>query len=255
MMMIGREQQEEEEKKKKKKVEISIGPFPGAECRYSIWDREKKNPSYDNYVISIGDGQSIVSTYCNGYNSETIADWLADTQRIYRRHRHYLLVGVCLDRQHNKQSSFTYHYQPKKKGADDRPYTVLTLCVGSHSIVIFLGWDNKLPKPFRDFVKNPRVYFVGVDMEKKKKKLEADRGILLEHVVDMLPEAEKSLGEKIIPGGMHNVAAAVLGEKYEVEKPERVRVSDYERDLLPEQVKYACYEAFLAFEVGKKLLY
>lgn len=231
----------EKKKKKQRKVEISIEPFPGADPVY-CYDATKTY-TYFNYIISIGDDRSIFCTF--GYNYQSIADWLVDIQHIYRRHRYYLLVCVSLDSQLNK-----------KGGASaGHPYTVLTLCIGSHCLNIFLGWDDKLPKPFRDFLNNPDVFFVGVDMEKKKRKLEADRGVVLRKVVDLLPVAEESLGKKILQRGLQNVAGAVLGEEYEVEKPERVKMGDYEdRDMLPEQVKYSCFEAFLAFEIGKKLL-
>ncbi|KAJ8634153.1 hypothetical protein MRB53_027489 [Persea americana] len=259
-MKLRREKKRKSRRQKKKKlVEIWIEPFPSADCWYSFGDREKKTPLYDNYVVSICDDHSIYPTVATGYHSDAIiADWVAEIQRIFHGHRFFLLVGVRLDRQHNKLSSSSFNRQPqhKKKDPDDRPYTVLTLCVGSHCIVIFIGpEDEKLPKPFRYFMQNPGVFFVGVDMEKKRRKLAKDRGFLLPQVLDLLPYAKKSLGKKISPGGMHNVAEEVLGEKYGVEKPEMVRVSNYEYgDLTKEQVKYACIEAFLAFEVGKKVL-
>ena len=53
--------------------------------------------------------------------------------------------------------------------------------------------------------------------------------------------------------GLKDVARAVMGAS--LEKPEKVRMGPWDADSLSgEQIEYACIDAFVSFEVGRKLL-
>ena len=75
----------------------------------------------------------------------------------------------------------------------------------------------------------------------------------MENVVELRGVAEDVLGDREMRNaGLRTLAARVLG--MEVRKPQRITRSRWDNEWLTgEQVQYACVDAFVSFEVGRRL--
>lgn len=85
-------------------------------------------------------------------------------------------------------------------------------------------------------------------------KLEEDYGLSVSNALDLRPLAAEGLGlSELRQAGLKSLASAVLG--VDVDKPKRITMSRWDAEFLtPKQVQYACNDAFLSFEIGKKLI-
>ena len=84
-------------------------------------------------------------------------------------------------------------------------------------------------------------------------KLLEDYSLRVENYEDLRRLAEDVLGERDMRGaGLRTLARRLLG--MELEKPERITRSRWDNEWLTgEQVQYACVDAFVSFEVGRRL--
>ncbi|KAL6196491.1 hypothetical protein ACLB2K_032106 [Fragaria x ananassa] len=88
-------------------------------------------------------------------------------------------------------------YGPRPYDSTDHCLDLLTLCVGSHCLMLELDgghydphWDAEppfedSPKLVKAFFQNPRVVVLGTDMAKVAKRLEARHGIKIKNAVDL----------------------------------------------------------------------
>ncbi|KAF2288051.1 hypothetical protein GH714_004111 [Hevea brasiliensis] len=96
--------------------------------------------------------------------------------------------------------------------------------------------------------------FVGVGIESDVEKLVEDYGLSVRNTVDLRGLAAEKLGVKELKNaGLKDLVKEVLGK--EIKKPKRVTMSRWDNPwLTPDQVQYACLDAFVSSEIGRSLV-
>ena len=85
-------------------------------------------------------------------------------------------------------------------------------------------------------------------------RLSDDHELVVANAVDLRGLAAEGMGRPDLrQAGLRAVVAAVMG--VDLVKPQRVTMSRWDASCLSyEQIRYACIDAFVSFEVGRKLL-
>ncbi|CAL4974916.1 unnamed protein product [Urochloa decumbens] len=101
---------------------------------------------------------------------------------------------------------------------------------------------------------NTRFRFVGVGVQDDAVRLNNDLHLAVSNTVDLAELAADEMGRPDLrSAGLKALASVVMGAT--VDKPERVRKGRWDAyELSDQQIKYACIDAFVSFEVGRKLL-
>ncbi|KAL5699576.1 exodeoxyribonuclease I [Ranunculus cassubicifolius] len=123
----------------------------------------------------------------------------------------------------------------------------LQLCVGSRCLIFQICRANGIPRVLRNFLSDGRATFVGVRNYSDAELLYRDYKLEVKHVLE--------LGSVAGCRGfsMERLASLVL-EFDGVRKSESVGRSEWDqRELDDDQVEYACVDAFISFEIGRKL--
>ncbi|KAG8372182.1 hypothetical protein BUALT_Bualt12G0039800 [Buddleja alternifolia] len=134
------------------------------------------------------------------------------------------------------------------------PVAVLQICVGDRCLVYQIIHAHYIPDVLRDFFFNDSYTFVGVGVKSDLEKLVADYEVGRHaNAVELGKAAADAYGRsELQTAGLKELARVVLGKN--VEKPRRVTLSNWdERWLTAEQVKYACVDAFVSYEIGRML--
>ncbi|KAK7259212.1 hypothetical protein RIF29_24812 [Crotalaria pallida] len=178
-----------------------------------------------------------------------------------------------------------------KRGVKDLPYDIVTLCVGSQCIVYHFdtrhseyGPRNLTNKTLRDFLENPKIAAVGMNMDVACERMERHHGIKIKNAIDlralvyetlMKKKKDKCMDEEeeeevVLDVGRYNldkVAVKVLGKEFEVARPQKKKkkvewyASDggkrcyfwyWRRQLRLEKVQFVTVDAHLCFLVGSK---
>ncbi|KAL6614798.1 hypothetical protein ACP70R_037068 [Stipagrostis hirtigluma subsp. patula] len=131
---------------------------------------------------------------------------------------------------------------------------VLQLCVGRRCLVYQIIHDDMFAPALQSFLANPGVSFVGVGVGKDAQKLLDEYGLQVANAVDLRPVAAAALWRpELNQAGLRAVVLAVMGVN--IDKPQRVTLSAWDaRDLTLEQVRYATIDAYVSYEVGRRLL-
>ncbi|PIA42510.1 hypothetical protein AQUCO_02000160v1 [Aquilegia coerulea] len=123
----------------------------------------------------------------------------------------------------------------------------LQLCVGSQCLIFHICRSNGIPLILRDFLSDGNVTFVGVRNYEDAERLYNDYNLKVKHVLELGYIA----GYKGV--SMEKLASLILGFDG-VKKIESVGRSEWDqRELSEKQVEYACVDAYISFEIGKKL--
>ncbi|XP_027152438.1 uncharacterized protein LOC113752524 [Coffea eugenioides] len=162
-----------------------------------------------------------------------------------------LSVDCSLHYKNGTNKSFDY---PKK---EDHPIEILQLCIGNQCLIYeavdsyhsFLS-KKDVPKALKDLLSDARFVVVGVGMEEVAKKLESQLGLKISQPRELRTMAGFS-GKKC---SLEKLAKRVLGGDWK--KPSSM---SWWKDgiiggLSDDKIKYGTVEAFLAYEMGKKLL-
>ncbi|KAK4838064.1 hypothetical protein QYF36_010672 [Acer negundo] len=98
----------------------------------------------------------------------------------------------------------------------------------------------------------PSYSFVGVKVEENVKRLERDNNLSVGNAIELKTLAAQGQGmnmEESKKSGLEGLSEKVLGKK--VEKPKEIELSSWENcRLRPDQVQYACVDAFVSFKIG-----
>ncbi|CAN4123829.1 unnamed protein product [Withania somnifera] len=142
------------------------------------------------------------------------------------------------------------------RGHPQNPVATLQLCVGSSCLIFQLLHCRSIPQSLITFLYT--YTFVGVGIEGDVEKLERDHGLHVSYSVDLRELATTAyegygMGNQInSSAGLKELCSAVLGK--EIVKPRHVSTSGWDDEWLnEEQVKYACLDAFVSFEIEKRL--
>ncbi|KZV30579.1 hypothetical protein F511_05729 [Dorcoceras hygrometricum] len=205
----------------------------------SIIDHQLPYDTHNTYeVLFFGD--SIHTTVTQ--DPDTVSQWISEVEFIHRFRLHHLIVGLDVE------------WRPSYNRNIHSPVATLQLCVGRRCLVFQLIHSPGIPSSLTGFLSNPAYTFVGIGIQADLEKLEEDYGFgYSAKSVDLRDLAANAYGRRdLTNSGMKQLAMIVL-EK-DVEKPKRVTMSRWDNPwLTPDQVQYACVDAFVCFEIGRLL--
>lgn len=203
----------------------------------SIVDHEVETYSHEFFDVNLNN-DSIFTLVTN--TSSMVDSWISDIERIHRRRLHRLIVGLDIE--------WRPHFGPYRNRV-----ATLQLCVGHRCLIFQLICAPAIPDSLLDFLGNASYTFVGIGIQSDVEKLHMDYNLDVANVVDLAHLAAHELGSRNLRNaGLKGLAWEVLG--MEINKPKRVTLSRWDsRYLCYDQVRYACIDAFLSFEIGRHL--
>ncbi|EEE55120.1 hypothetical protein OsJ_02898 [Oryza sativa Japonica Group] len=136
----------------------------------------------------------------------------------------------------------------------ENPVGLLQLCVDRRCLIFQLLYADYVPGSLRRFLAGAADCFVGVGVDKDAERLSDDHGLTVANTADLRPLAAQRLGRpELSQAGLQAVVRAVMGA--DLVKPQRVTMSRWDASCLSnEQIRYACIDAYVSFEVGRRLL-
>ncbi|KAM3320561.1 hypothetical protein P3S67_007762 [Capsicum chacoense] len=136
---------------------------------------------------------------------------------------------------------------------ENHPVALLQLCVGRRCLLFQLLHKDAIPVFLVNFLGDPNFKFVGVGVKGDAEKLLRDHRLFIVNTLDLNGLALSVYGEEVYGKmGLKRMAKEVLGKV--MEKPLNITLSKWDaEDLEYEQVEYAAIDAFMSFEIGKKL--
>ncbi|CAO2204265.1 unnamed protein product [Urochloa humidicola] len=185
------------------------------------------------------EGELIVTTVVS--SGETVEDWLDEILSLHRRRLHKLVVGLDVE------------WRPRF-GPGYSTTALLQLCVGRRCLIFQLIHADYFPEALDEFLDDTDFRFVGVGVRDDAVRLSNDCKTEVGNTVDLAElAADKMDRPDLRHAGLKDIASAVMGAT--VDKPQRVRTGRWDSyELSDQQIKYACIDAFVSFEVGRKLL-
>ncbi|XP_006646170.1 Werner Syndrome-like exonuclease [Oryza brachyantha] len=191
----------------------------------------------DTYVTEVAFGSDVITTTVTS-SGAAVDGWLRDVRSAYGPG---LVVGLDVE------------WRPSFR-ADQNPVALLQLCVDRSCLIFQFLHADFVPASLGRFLANPGDCFVGVGVDKDAERLSDDHGLAVSNTVDLRPLAAERMGRPDLrQAGLQAVVRAVLGA--DVVKPQRVTMSRWDAYCLSnEQIRYACIDAFVSFQVGWSLL-
>ncbi|TVU00174.1 hypothetical protein EJB05_17555, partial [Eragrostis curvula] len=167
--------------------------------------------------------------------------WLTEVRSVHRRRLNDLVVG------------FDVEWRPSYR-SDQNPVATLQLCVGRRCLIFQLLHADYIPGALSEFLGEPGFRFVGVGVDGDVERLSDDHELKVANAVDLRGLAAEGMNlPELRQAGLRAVAAAVMGVN--VVKSQRVTMSRWDASCLSyEQIRYACIDAFVSFEIGRRLL-
>ncbi|KAJ8759818.1 hypothetical protein K2173_009919 [Erythroxylum novogranatense] len=176
-------------------------------------------------------------------NTPSLVDqWLAETLQITANtQRRPSVVGLDVE------------WRPNLSRNVENPVATLQLCVDHRCLVYQIRHSPAVPQSLFGFLCNVDFVFVGVGIEADYEKLVEGYGLSVRNMVDLGVLAAEKMGMRELKNaGLKELVKQVLG--MEVNKPRRVTMSRWDNLwLTPDQVQYACLDAFLSSEIGRRL--
>ncbi|KAL5996498.1 hypothetical protein ACLOJK_026578 [Asimina triloba] len=174
--------------------------------------------------------------------ASVVESWISDIYHIHNRRLRHLIVGLDIEWRPTFQSNATSRV------------AVLQLCVGRRVLIFQLIHADCIPEALSDFLEDSDFRFVGVGIREDVEKLLEDYDLTVTNPVDLRPIAADRYNDQGLRGaGLKRLAIEILG--YEVSKPRRVTMSKWDSSWLSfDQVQYACVDAYMSFEIGRRLL-
>ncbi|XP_047942676.1 Werner Syndrome-like exonuclease [Salvia hispanica] len=207
----------------------------------AIVDHKLPYQTHNTYDVTFF-GDSVFTTLT--WDPTIVSQWISGVQAVYRRQidAGHLIVGLDVEWRPSFQRHVTH------------PAATLQLCVGRRCLIFQLIHSPSVPPSLVSFLANPRHTFVGIGIAEDLKKLQKDyRFGFNTNPVDLRELAAERYGRRDLKNsGVKSLAALVLGKA--VEKPKNVTMSRWDNPwLTPTQVRYACVDAFVCFEIGRVL--
>jgi len=200
--------------------------------------RRRRDPmaEIDTDVIEVTFGDDVIATTVTS-SGEAVEAWLAEA----RAAPGSPVVGLDVE------------WRPSRR-ADENPVATLQLCVGRRCLIFQLLHADRVPRALAEFLGDRGVRFVGVGVAADAERLSDDHELVVANAVDLRGLAAEGMGRPDLrQAGLRAVVAAVMG--VDLVKPQRVTMSRWDASCLSyEQIRYACIDAFVSFEVGRKLL-
>ncbi|MCE2056088.1 hypothetical protein HAX54_044028 [Datura stramonium] len=190
---------------------------------------------YDVYFYS----DRILTTVTS--DPDIVTDWINEIEFLHRRRLNRLIVGLDIE------------WRPSFNRYQQNPVATLQLCVGRRCLIFQLVYCEYIPDALTEFLLNPCYAFVGVGIKNDVEKLEEDYEISVENVVDLRQlAADLYNSTNLRRAGLKTLCQVVLGR--EMEKPRHITMGRWDNEWLDmDQVRYACVDAFVSFDIGKSL--
>jgi hypothetical protein len=166
--------------------------------------------------------------------------WLDEVLPV-RRRGHKLVVGLDVE------------WRPTFSSACSRT-TLLQLCVGRRCLIFQLIHADNFPRALVNFLGDSDYRFVGVGVKDDADRLLNDWGLEVVNKMDMAKLAVEGLDHSDLRGvGLKAIGSVVMG--VDMDKLHRVRIGPWDAySLSREQIKCACIDLFVSFEIGRILL-
>ena len=193
--------------------------------------------THNYYEIEVED-DSVTALLTN--SPSMVESWVSEIEWIHHRRLDRLVVGLDVE----WRPSFSHVRNP---------LATLQLCVGRRCLIFQLLHSPYIPDALREFLEDGKYTFVGVGIHKDLEKLGEEHDLDVAKWVDLGVLAADVSGDRSLKNsGMKGLARRYLG--MEMEKPRNVALSAWDNRWLSfEQVKYACTDAFVSFEIGRVL--
>ncbi|KAL6614796.1 hypothetical protein ACP70R_037066 [Stipagrostis hirtigluma subsp. patula] len=191
-------------------------------------------------VIEVTFADHVISATVTS-SGEAVEGWLAEVRSVHRRRLHSLVVGLDVE------------WRPSYS-SDQNPVATLQLCVGRRCLIFQLLHADYFPGALAEFLGEPAFRFVGVGVDADVERLVEDHELQVANAVDLRALAADGMHRpELRQAGLRALVAAVLGVN--ISKPQRVTMSRWDASCLSyQQIRYACIDAFVSFEIGRKLL-
>uniref|UniRef100_A0A0D9V3S0 3'-5' exonuclease domain-containing protein n=1 Tax=Leersia perrieri TaxID=77586 RepID=A0A0D9V3S0_9ORYZ len=191
----------------------------------------------DTYVTEVTFNNAVITTTVTS-SGAAVEVWLRDLRATYGPS---LIVGLDVE------------WRPSYC-AEQNPVALLQLCVGHMCLIFQFLHADYVPAALRRFLNGSGDRFVGVGVVMDAERLSDDHGLPVANTTDLRPLAAQVLGRPDLRQvGLQALVRAVIGAN--LVKPQRVTMSRWDAYCLSnEQIRYACIDAFVSFEVGRILL-
>ncbi|RZC74453.1 hypothetical protein C5167_049936 [Papaver somniferum] len=206
----------------------------------SIHDLPKHYPETQQFYSVIIDDDRIRTVVTK--HSSTVDHWISRIYSDYNGVLDHLIVGLDLEW---KPTYDRYRNQ----------VATLQLCVGRRCLIFQIKHADEIPSSLVEFLGDPDFTFVGVRIDEDIQKLDDDYDLEVGVAVDLRYLAADRYNSKALKNaGLMGLAGIVLNYG-DIEKPRHVTMSNWEDYWLSlDQIKYACVDAYVSFEIGKELL-
>ncbi|CAI8612823.1 unnamed protein product [Vicia faba] len=201
----------------------------------SLFERAPPDQTNNKYNIVF---HSITIHTTVTHAPSVVEDWLSNLPR-NNNNRSYL-VGLDVEWLPNRQPSM------------DNPVAVLQLCVDKECLVFQIIHAPSIPESLVAFLENQNNTFVGVGVGEDVEKLLRDYSLRVANFVELCTLAVEKIGDHMKRAGLKTLALHILGKG--MEKPRKITMSKWnDLKLSHQQVRYACIDAFVSFEIGRIL--
>ncbi|XP_023528000.1 Werner Syndrome-like exonuclease [Cucurbita pepo subsp. pepo] len=201
----------------------------------TIVDREDPSGSHNYFDVTFDSDEPILTLLT--ISPLMVDDWISETLNTQTSP---LIVGLDIEWRPNIRSY-------------ENPVATLQLCTGRRCLIVQLIYAPEFPKSLYEFLENESISFVGVGIEGDAEKLNCDYGLKVRKTVDLRNLAESVTGRRELKNaGLKSLAKEILGK--EIRKPRGVTLSRWDQEWLTHnQIKYACFDAFISYEIGRHL--
>ncbi|KAL6845342.1 hypothetical protein ACP4OV_024837 [Aristida adscensionis] len=185
------------------------------------------------------DGNDINTTVTS--SGEAVKDWIDGVRFVHRHRLHKLIVGLDVE------------WRPTFS-SERSPTALLQLCVGRRCLIFQLLHADHYPAALWDFLGESDFRFAGVGVDDDARRLSAEfEGLEVANTVDLRELAADGMGRPDLRhAGLKAIASAVMD--VDIEKPQWVRTGPWDAySLSNQQIRYDCIDAFVAFEICRKL--
>ncbi|OIT22709.1 PREDICTED: Werner Syndrome-like exonuclease [Nicotiana attenuata] len=204
---------------------------------FRIVDNEEQDNRYDLFDVYFH-SDTIKTTVTS--DPEIVTQWISETESSLHDRRH-LIVGLDVE----WRPSFHRNQQFK--------VATLQLCVDRRCLIFQLLYCSSIPDSLVSFLSNGDYTFVGVGVENDVEKLVEDHDLSVSNMVDLRALAADAYEmSNLKTAGLKELCNVVLGR--EIEKPRHITMGRWDSEWLSlDQIKYACVDAFVSFEIAKHL--
>ncbi|WVZ69397.1 hypothetical protein U9M48_018188 [Paspalum notatum var. saurae] len=193
-------------------------------------------------VIDVTFGGDVITTTVTS-SGRAVERWIAEVLSVHRP------GGIA----YNIIAGLDVEWRPSTR-AEQNPVATLQLCVDRSCLIFQLLHADYVPGALAGFLCDRGIHFYGVGVEADAERLSDDHGLEVGNPVDLRGRAAEWMGRSDLrQAGLRALVAAVMG--VDLVKPQRVTMSRWDAYCLSyEQIRYACIDAFVSYEVARRLI-